>query len=196
MAEKSASPYSVALIVGSVSEPSLNRKLADALALLAPSAGLELADVPIGQLPHFGSHLQKKEDYPDIGRAFKDAVDSADGLLIVTPEYNRSIPGVLKNAVDWASRPVGESSFTGRPTAVIGMSKGAISTAVAQNHLKAILSAQGAQVLGSPEAYIRYRDGLIDDEGAVTDASTEKFLVRFLTSFHELIARFSLAIDK
>lgn len=189
MTEQTDPAFSVALVVGSVSEPSLNRRLADALTRLAPEAALELADVPIGQLPHFGAHLQKKEDYPEIGRAFKEAIDSADGLLIVTPEYNRSIPGVLKNAIDWASRPVGESSFPGRPTAVIGTSKGAISTAVAQNHLKAILSAQGAQVLGSPEAYIRYTDGLIDDEGRVTDASTERFLAKFLLSFHGLIRR-------
>jgi Predicted flavoprotein len=189
MTEQTDPAYSVALIVGSVSEPSLNRRLADALVRLAPDAALELSDVPIGQLPHFGAHLQKKEDYPDVGRTFKDAVDSADGLLIVTPEYNRSIPGVLKNAIDWASRPVGQNSFPGRPVAVIGTSEGVISTAVAQNHLKAILSSQGAQVLGSPEAYIRYEDGLIDEHGEVTDASTRAFLAEFLLSFHGLIRR-------
>lgn len=179
----------VALIVGSVSEPSLNRRLADALALLAPRAELEFQDVPIGQLPFFGAHLQSKDDYPEIGSDFKAQLDAADGILFVTPEYNRSIPGVLKNAVDWASRPKGDSSFTDRPVGVIGMSKGAISTAVAQNHLKAILSAQGAAVLGRPEAYIRYRDGLIDDDGKVTDASTEKFLLSFLQAFRDLIER-------
>lgn len=182
-------PRTVAVIVGSVSQPSLNRRLADALAALAPDAGLELRDAPIGDLPFFGAHMQSAEDYPQIGREFKRIVDGADGLLIVTPEYNRSIPGVLKNAIDWASRPEGESSFPGRPTAVIGASEGDISTAVAQNHLKAILTSQGAAVLGEPEAYIKYEDGLIDDESRATDASTREFLAEFLRSFRELIDR-------
>ena len=179
----------VALLVGSVSEPSLNRRLAGALMALAPRADLKMHDVPIAQLPVFGAQLQTVDDYPEVGREFKRHVDAADGILFVTPEYNRSITGVLKNAVDWASRPVGASSLAGRPVAVIGASKGAISTAVAQNHLKAILTSQGAAVLGRPEAYIRYTDGLIDDDGAVTDASTEKFLLSFLRAFHDLIDR-------
>lgn len=179
----------VAVIVGSVSQPSLNRRLARGLEGLAADAGLRLVDVEIGELPFFGAQMQATDDYPEVGRRLKDGVDGADGLLIVTPEYNRSIPGVLKNAIDWLSRPVGESSFPGRPTAVIGTSGGAISTAVAQNHLKAILTSQGAQVLGAPEAYIRYRDGLITDDGQVTDASTREFLAGFLRSFRALIDR-------
>ncbi|MDX2377229.1 NAD(P)H-dependent oxidoreductase [Microbacterium sp. LRZ72] len=178
---------SVAMIVGSVSEPSLNARFGDALARLAPRAGLTITTVPIDGLPFFGAHLQKAEDYPDVGRELKDAVDGADGLLVVTPEYNRSIPGVLKNAVDWLSRPVGESSFPGKPTAVIGTSKGVISTAVAQAHLKSILASQGANLVGSPEAYIRYSEGLVDDEGNVTDADTEGFLLTFLRAHRALI---------
>ncbi|MGN8552907.1 UNVERIFIED_CONTAM: NAD(P)H-dependent oxidoreductase [Microbacterium sp. SLM126] len=181
----------VALIVGSVSQPSLNRRLADALAVLAPDAGLELRDVPIGDLPFFGAHMQSAQDYPEEGRALKRTVDGADGLLIVTPEYNRSIPGVLKNAIDWASRPEGESSFPGRPVAVIGTSEGDISTAVAQNHLKAILTSQGAQVLGEPEAYVKYEEGLIGDDGLVTDTATREFLAEFLGAFRDLIDRFA-----
>ena len=179
----------VAVIVGSVSQPSLNRRFARGLEGLAADVGLRFVDVEIGGLPFFGAQLQRREDYPDVGVALKAAVDGADGLLIVTPEYNRSIPGVLKNAIDWLSRPVGESSFPGRPVAVTGASRGAISTAVAQNHLKAILTAQGAQVLGAPEAYIRYQEGLVADDGQVTDASTRDFLVRFLSSFRALIDR-------
>lgn len=181
--------HTVALIVGSVSTPSLNRRLANALVGLSADAGLRLDDVSIEQLPFFGAHLQSPEDYPAVGREFKDAIDAADGLLLITPEYNRSIPGVLKNAIDWASRPVGQNSFAGRPVAVTGMSKGVISTAVAQNHLKAILSSQGALVLGEPEAYIRYRDGLIADDGTVTDESTRRFLLSFLEGLRDLIAR-------
>ena len=181
-------PYTVALIVGSVSQPSLNRRLANALTGLAHDAGLRLNDIEIGDLPFFGAQMQSPQDYPQVGRAFKRAIDEADGLLIVTPEYNRSIPGVLKNAIDWASRPDGESSFTGRPTAVTGTSEGDISTAVAQNHLKAILLSQGALVLGDPEAYLHYEDGLIADDGTVTDASTREFLGEFLQAFRDLIA--------
>jgi len=179
--------YTVALIVGSVSKPSLNRRLANALIGLSVDAGLRFEDVPIGQLPHFGAEMQSEQDYPAAGREFKDAVDAADALLIVTPEYNRSIPGVLKNAVDWASRPMGQNSFTGRPVAVTGMSEGAVSTAVAQNHLKAILTSQGALVLGAPEAYIRYQSGMIADDGTVSDESVRAFLSSFLTAFRELI---------
>lgn len=184
-------PRTVALIVGSVSQPSLNRRLANALVGLAPDAGLRLEDVPIGELPFFGAHLQSEDDYPEVGRSFKRALDGVDGLLIVTPEYNRSIPAVLKNAVEWASRPNGDSSFPGLPTAVTGTSEGAVSTAVAQNHLKAVLTAQGAVVLGDPEVYVRYRTGLIADDGTVTDASTREFLTGFLTAFRALIDRFA-----
>lgn len=179
----------VAVIVGSVSVPSLNRRLARGLEGLASDHGLSFVDVPIGDLPFFTSQMQSRDDYPEVGRAAKEVVDGAAGLLVVTPEYNRSIPGVLKNAIDWLSRPVGESSFPGRPAAVIGASRGAISTAVAQNHLKAILSSQGAAVLGDPEAYIRYQDGLISDDGQVTDASTREFLSHFLASFRTHIDR-------
>ncbi|MET0297399.1 MAG: NADPH-dependent FMN reductase [Microbacterium sp.] len=187
-------PYTVALIVGSVSKPSLNRRLANALVGLSADAGLRITDVPIGQLPFFGAEMQTGEDYPAVGRGFKEAIDAADALLIVTPEYNRSIPGVLKNAIDWASRPEGENSFPGTPVAVIGASEGAVSTAVAQNHLKAILLSQGALVLGAPEAYIRYRTGLIADDGTVTDESTRTFLAGFLEAFHDLIMRSPVAV--
>ena len=181
--------YTVALIVGSVSVPSLNRRLANALIGLSSDAGLTLVDVEIDHLPFFGAHLQSEADYPEVGRELKRQVDPADGLLIVTPEYNRSIPGVLKNAVDWLSRPDGANSFQGRPVAVTGTSEGAISTAVAQIHLKSILTSQGAQVLGDPEAYIQYEEGLIADDGTVPDASTREFLLEFLQSFHGLIDR-------
>lgn len=180
-----------ALVVGSVSEPSLNRRFAGALQRLAPEAGLELVDVRIADLPFFGAHYEDAADYPEVGRAFKRALDAPRGILFVTPEYNRSITGVMKNAVDWASRPNGESSFPNRPVAVIGTSRGDISTAVAQNQLKAILVSQGAAVLGEPEAYVRYTKGLVDDEREVTDASTREFVLGFLVAFRELIEKWS-----
>lgn len=177
----------VGLIVGSVSEPSLNRRFAGALAKLAPRAGLELREIPIGELPFYGTQYDR--GFPPVAQEYRAALDEVPGLLMVTPEYNRSIPGVLKNAIDWATRPSGESWFPGKPVGVIGTSKGAISTAVAQNHLKAVLTAVGAAVLGRPEAYVRYTEGLVDDDGDVTDASTERFLVRYLEALRAHVVR-------
>ena len=179
--------YTVGLIVGSVSEPSLNRRFAEALVRLAPGTGLVIREIPISELPFYGAQYDK--DFPAVGRAFKDAVDSADGLLIVTPEYNRSIPGALKNALDWASRPSGQSSLTGKPTGVTGASKGAISTALAQSHLKSILAAQGAPLVGAPEVYIRITDDFFTEDGAIANEGTREFLTAFLQRLHELIRR-------
>lgn len=179
--------YTVGLIVGSVSEPSLNRRFAEALVRLAPGTGLVIREIPIAELPFYGAQYDK--DFPAVGRAFKDAVDSADGLLIVTPEYNRSIPGALKNALDWASRPSGQSSLTGKPTGVTGASKGAISTALAQSHLKSILAAQGAPLVGAPEVYIRITDDFFTEDGAIANEGTREFLTAFLQRLHELIRR-------
>lgn len=179
--------YTVGLIVGSVSEPSLNRRFADALVRLAPETGLVISEIPIAELPFYGAQYDK--DFPAVGRAFKDAVDSADGLLIVTPEYNRSIPGALKNALDWASRPSGQSSLTGKPTGVTGASKGAISTALAQSHLKSILAAQGAPLVGAPEVYIRITEDFFTEDGAIAAEGTRDFLTGFLQRLHELIRR-------
>lgn len=184
-----ARTFTVAVIVGSVSQPSLNRTFAEALEKLAPAAGLEFTEVAIDQLPFFGAHLQTDEHYPEVGREFKRGIDQADGILFVTPEYNRSITGVLKNAIDWASRPVGQNSFPGKPVAVIGTSKGVISTAVAQNHLKAILTSQGAAVLGDPEAYIQFTEDFLDADGGIASESTRKFLSGYLANFFDLIRR-------
>lgn len=179
--------YTVGLIVGSVSEPSLNRRFAEALVRLAPETGLVVRDIPIAELPFYGAQYDK--DFPTVGRAFKDAIENVDGLLIVTPEYNRSIPGVLKNALDWASRPSGQSSLTGKPTGVTGASKGAISTALAQSHLKSILAAQGAPLVGAPEVYIRITDDFFTEDGAIANEGTREFLTGFLQRLHELIRR-------
>lgn len=179
--------YTIGCIVGSVSQPSLNRRLAGALTRLAPRAGLEFRDIPIGHLAFYGNQMD--DAYPQVGWDLKNAVADVDGLVFVTPEYNRSIPAVLKNAIDWLSRPKGKSSFSNKPTGVIGTSKGVVSTAVAQADLKSILASQGAPLVGSPEAYIRYTEGLVDDDGRVTDESTEKFLIEFLLALHDLVRR-------
>ncbi len=185
----SESVFRVGVIVGSASEPSLNQRLAYALAALAPDAGLELVGIPITGLPFYGTQYDR--DFPEEGWAFKRAIDGVDGLLIVTPEYNRSIPGVLKNALDWATRPSGQSSLAGKPTAVTGASKGVISTAVAQAHLKSILAAQGAPLVGRPEAYIRVGDDFFTGDGAIASEGTREFLLGFLRALHELIRRWA-----
>jgi len=179
--------YRVGVIVGSASEQSLNRQYAEALQRLGDAAGLAFVDIPIVQLPFYGTHFDA--DYPDVGVEFKSALAGVDGLLIVTPEYNRSIPGVLKNAIDWATRPGGESVLPGLPTAITGASKGAISTALAQAHLSTILIAQGTPVLGAPEAYIRIGDEFFDDDGGIASEGTREFLTGFLKDFRALIAR-------
>lgn len=185
--------YTVGVIVGSVSEPSLNRRLADALERLAPDAGLVFRDIPVGALPFYGTQFEK--DFPEEGCALKRAIEDVDGLLIVTPEYNRSIPGVLKNAIDWATRPAGHNALAGKPTAVTGASKGVISTAVAQNHLKAILSALGVPLVGPPEAYIRITDEFFDADGAIANEGSREFLTGFLRALHDLVARWRYEIE-
>lgn len=141
--------------MGSLASDSINRKLAKALVKLAPPE-LELVDIPIGRLPLYSRDFDA--DYPPEGREFKDAVAAVDALLFVTPEYNRSIPGVLKNAIDWGSRPWGTNSFAKKPSAVTGASPGNISTAVAQQHLRSILSFVNSPELANPEAYIHYTE--------------------------------------
>jgi chromate reductase len=178
--------YRVGVFIGSLSADSINRKLAKALEKLAPPE-LELVEIPIGDLPLYNHDFDA--DYPPAGRAFKDAVAAVDALLFVTPEYNRSIPGVLKNAIDWGSRPWGTNSFAKKPSAVTGASPGLISTAVAQQHLRSILSFVNSPELAQPEAFIHFTQGLIDDDGNVTVPATEEFLRNWLTEFHVFIAK-------
>ena len=128
-------------------------------------------------------------DFPPVARAYKEAIAKNDALLFVTPEYNRSIPGGLKNAIDWASRPYGTNSFARKPSAVIGTSPGAIGTAVAQQSLRSVLSFCNAPQMNAPEAYIQFKPGLISDEGEVRDESTEQFLRDYMEAFHIFIAR-------
>jgi chromate reductase len=184
-----ARQFTVAVVVGSVSQPSLNRTFADALARLAPAAGLRFADVPIDQLPFFGAHLQTEEHYPEVGRAFKRAIDEADGILFVTPEYNRSIPGGLKNAIDWASRPWGQNSFDHIPAAVIGASIGQIGTAVAQQSLRGVLSFCNARQMTAPEAYIHFSPDVFAEDGTVSNPDTEEFLRSYMADFREHVQR-------
>jgi len=180
------SGYRVGYIVGSLSSESINRTLAKALIGLAPK-NLDFVEIPIRDLPLYNSDFDA--DYPPEGRALKDAIAAVDAVLFVTPEYNRGIPGCLKNAIDWASRPYGTNSFAQKPSAMIGASIGKIGTAVGQQSLRGVLSYCDSPQMGAPEAYIEFTPGLITEAGEVTDKSTEQFLRDFITAFEVFVAR-------
>jgi chromate reductase len=178
--------YKVGYLVGSLAKASINRKLAQALVKLAPPE-LQLSEIPFKDLPLYSYDYDA--DYPTVALEFKRAIAAVDAVLFVTPEYNRSIPGGLKNAIDWASRPWGKNSFARKPSAVIGTSPGAIGTAVAQQSLRAVLSFCNSPQMNAPEAYIQFKPGLIDESDKVTNAETETFLHNFMTEYAAFVAR-------
>ena len=178
--------YRIGYFVGSLATASINRTLSKALVALAPD-DLEFSEIPIKDLPLYSYDYDA--DYPPEGRALKDAIAAVDAVLFVTPEYNRAIPGGLKNAIDWASRPWGQNSFTHKPSAVIGASIGAIGTAVAQQNLRSVLSFCNSPQMNSPEAYIQFKPGLFTDAGEVTDDTTTQFLRDFMQEFEAFIVR-------
>jgi chromate reductase, NAD(P)H dehydrogenase (quinone) len=180
------STRTVGYFVGSLSSTSINRQLSQALIRLAPRE-LEFVELPIGNLPLYSPDFDA--DYPPEARALKEAISEVDAVLFVTPEYNRSIPGALKNAIDWASRPWGQNSFDHMPAAVIGASPGAIGTAVAQQSLRAVLSFCNARQMTSPEAYIQFKPGVFLEGGEVSDESTAAFLRDFMLEFHTHLTR-------
>jgi chromate reductase len=178
--------YQVGYFIGSLSSTSINRVLGRALQRLAPD-GLAFTEIPISDLPLYSPDFD--DDYPPQARTLKDAIAGSDAVLFVTPEYNRSIPGALKNAIDWASRPWGQNSFHHMPTAVIGASIGPIGTAVAQQSLRAVLAFCNARLMTAPEAYVHFKPGLFADDGEVTDESTANFLSDFMREFRDHIER-------
>jgi chromate reductase len=178
--------HKVGYLIGSLAKGSINRKLARALTRLAPPE-LEMSEISFKDLPLYSYDYDA--DYPPVAKAFKDAIASVDAVLFITPEYNRSIPGGLKNAIDWASRPYGTNSFSHKPSAVIGTSPGAIGTAVAQQSLRSVLGFCNSPQMNAPEAYIQFTPGLISDNGEVTNDGTAEFLRNFMAKFHIFIAR-------
>jgi len=176
--------YKVGYLIGSLARESINRKLAMALVRLAP-AGMEFHEISFKDLPLYSYDYDA--DYPQVALAFKQAIKVSDAVLFVTPEYNRSIPGGLKNAIDWASRPYGTNAFARKPAAVIGTSPGAIGTAIAQQSLRSVLGFCNAPQMNSPEAYIQFKPGMITDDGAVTIPETETFLRDYMSQFHTFI---------
>ncbi|WP_449427720.1 NADPH-dependent FMN reductase [Rhodanobacter umsongensis] len=182
------SQLKIAVFVGSLRRDSFNRRLARAVEKLAP-AGFAFRHVPIDGLPLYSQDFDAA--YPAAAGQLKKDVESADGLLFVTPEYNRSIPGVLKNAIDIASRPWGTNSFAGKPGAVIGTSIGSTGTALAQQHLRNILAYLDVPLLAQPEVFVHFKDGLIADDGSIHSDGTRKFLQGFVDSYVAWIRRFA-----
>ncbi len=180
------SVYRVGYFVGSLAAKSINRQLAGALVNLAPPE-LTLTEISFKDLPLYSYDYDA--NYPPVATEFKNAIAAADAVLFITPEYNRSIPGGLKNAIDWASRPYGKNAFTRKPSAYIGTSPGKIGTAVAQQHLRSILSFCNSPQMNSIEAYIQFEAGLITEGGQVTNEETREFLRNYLVEFHGFIAR-------
>jgi chromate reductase len=185
--------FKVGYLVGSLATQSINRRLATALVKLAPPQ-LQLAEIPFRDLPLYSYDYDA--NYPPVATTFKEAIAASDAVLFVTPEYNRSVPGALKNAIDWASRPYGKNAFTRKPSAVIGTSPGKIGTAVAQQHLRSILAFCNSPLMNSIEAYIQFEKGLIAEDGEVTNAATREFLQNYMAEFHTFIARVYTALPR
>ncbi|MEC5162011.1 chromate reductase, NAD(P)H dehydrogenase (quinone) [Janthinobacterium sp. CG_23.3] len=173
------SQFNIAVVVGSLRQDSFNRKMAGAIAKLAPAhfsfTQVEIGDLPLYNQDHDGAPSEQV-------KRLKSQIAGAQGLLFVTPEYNRSIPGVLKNAIDHASRPYGQSVWAGKPAGVLGVSVGAAGTALAQQHLRNILGYLDVPTLGQPEAFIQAKEGLFDEAGNIGPASLA-FLQGWMTLY-------------
>lgn len=183
----------IGYIIGSLSSASINRRLVDALVDLAPDVAIDMSfeEIVIDELPLYNRDLD--DDYPSAAIDLKRSIRSADGLLICTPEYNRSIPAALKNALEWGSRPHGDNAFQGKPVGVIGASVGEPGTAMAQQHLRNVLAYLDAPALGQPEAFIHYTDERFADDGTILDDSTREFLGDWLIALEQWIATISVS---
>ncbi len=176
----------VAVLVGSLRKDSFNRKLARAVEQLAPPE-LSFEHIRIDNLPLYNQDFD--DDYPAEGKRLKQEIGAADALLFVTAEYNRSIPGVLKNAIDIASRPWGTNSFAGKPAAVLGVSVGAQGGAMAQQHLRNVLAYLDVPTLAQPEVFIHAKDGLFAEDGSIANEGTRKFLQGFMDRYVAWVKR-------
>ena len=177
----------VAVVVGSLRHESINHKLALALKKLARAHGLDLSLVRLGDLPHYNQDLW--DDPPAAVTRLKHEVEAADAVIFVTPEYNRAPPGLVKDVVDWASRPYGKNSWVGKPAAIIGATTGKVGTAVAQSHLRSTLLVLDLAVMGQPEAYIQLAENSIDARHNVTDEAMRAFLEKWLAAFTDWIGK-------
>jgi chromate reductase len=167
------SQYQIAVVIGSLRKDSINRKLANALVKLAPPE-FSFKQVEIGDLPLYNQDDDANQAAPV--KRLKAEISAASGVIFVTPEYNRSISGVLKNALDNASRPYGQSAWSGKPAGVLGASVGTVGTAVAQQNLRSTLAYLDMPTLGQPEVFIQVKEGFFDEAGNFASAETTKFL--------------------
>jgi len=177
--------YRIAIIVGSLRKESFNKRLAEAITKLAPS-NFMFNWLNIGNLPLYNQ--DDDDNQAEAVKQMKAEIRNSQGLLFVTPEYNRSIPGVLKNAIDHGSRPYGQSVWAGKPAGVIGISIGVIGTALAQQHLRSVLAYLDVPTLGQPEVYIQMKDGLFEDGGNLGVGSRE-FLQNWMDRYVEWVKR-------
>ena len=176
----------VAIFIGSLRKESLSRKLANALIKMAPKT-LKMEIVEIGHLPLFNQDFEA--DPPQVVRDFKQRVEAADAVLFITPEYNRSVPGALKNAIDVASRPYGKSAWNGKPGGVISVSPGGVGGFGANHHLRQSLVFLNVPTMQQPEAYIGGAATLFDDKGNIANDSTREFMQKFLQAYSQWIER-------
>jgi chromate reductase len=181
-----AGSKNVAVIVGSLRKDSLNRKLANALIRMAPES-LKLEIVEIGQLPMFNQDFEA--DPPQVVRDFKQRIEAADALLFITPEYNRSVPGALKNAIDVGSRPYGKSAWGGKPGGIITLSPGALGGFGANHHLRQSLVFLNVPVMQQPEAYIGGAGTLFDDKGEISNDTSREFLNKYMQAYAQWVER-------
>jgi chromate reductase len=178
---------SVAVLVGSLRKDSFNRKMALALAALSPA--LQMQIVEIGDLPLYNQDLEDASPKPPAWLAFRDRIRPVDAVLFVTPEYNRSVPGVLKNAIDVGSRPYGQSVWSGKPAAIVSVSGGAIGAFGANHHLRQSLVFLDMHPLQQPEMYIGGAASLFDADGRIANDSTRQLAERFVQAFEKWIER-------
>jgi chromate reductase len=179
----------IGYLIGSLSAESINRKMMHGIIELARDLDedVEFVELPTDQLTVYNRDAD--DDYPRAAQQLKELVRSCDGVVILTPEYNRSIPGSLKNALDWISRPYGDNALRGIPVAIAGASVGAPGTSMAQQHLRNILAYLDAPTLGQPEVYIQYTGDRFDDDGRIVDDETREFLSDWLTAVIEWTVR-------
>ncbi len=179
------SQFHIAVIVGSLRRDSFNRKLADGIIKLAPSS-FSFKHLEIGALPLYNQDDDARQ--AEAVQQLKAGIKAANGVLFVTAEYNRSIPGVLKNAIDHASRPYGQSAWAGKPAGIMGASVGAIGTSMAQQHLRNVLAYLDMPTLGQPEAFIHAKEGLFDADGSI-GAGSKAFLQGWMDRYVSWIQR-------
>lgn len=183
--------FKLVVVVGSLRKQSMNRTLAGNLARIGGDL-FSFEMVTLDDIPMFNQDLEASA-FPASVAQLKSAVEAADGVLLVSPEYNRSIPAVMKNAVDWVSRPPGQNSWAGKPAAICGMGLSTAGTAAMQSHLRPVAVMLGMVLMGQPEVYLTYSKDFFDESGKITAESTEKFLRNFLEKFSDWVKRHKAA---